>query len=107
TDDNGWLIRQFAHASPLPVAHSLSYEIYKLLQTKITFNFLRTAAMAGFNFAQIDGLSHYHTSFDNRQAVDEGSLQHHGSYALALTRYFGNLDLSHTKERNAVYFDLF
>ena len=107
TDDNGWLIRQFAHASPFPVAHSLSYEIYKLLPNQTDFNVFRKAGFAGFNFAQIDGLSHYHTSFDNRQAVDEGSLQHHGSYALALTRYFGNLDLSQTKERNAVYFDLF
>jgi len=107
TDDNGWLIRQFAHASPDPVAHSLSYEIYKLLPNQTDFNVFRKAGMAGFNFAQIDGLSHYHTSFDNRQAVDEASLQHHGTYALALTRYFGNLDLSQTKERNAIYFDLF
>jgi len=107
SDENGWLIRQFAQASPFPVAHSLSYEIYKLLPNQTDFNVFRKAGLAGFNFAQIDGLSHYHTSFDNRQAVDEGSLQHHGSYALALTRYFGNLDLSHTKERNAVYFDLF
>jgi peptidase M28-like protein len=107
TDENGWLIRQFAHASPFPVAHSLSYEIYKLLPNQTDFNVFKKAGLAGFNFAQIDGLSHYHTSFDNRQAVDEGSLQHHGSYALALTRYFGNLDLSQTKERNAIYFDLF
>ncbi len=107
TDDNGWLITQFAHAAPDPVAYSLSYEIYKLLPNQTDFNVFRKAGMAGFNFAQIDGLSHYHTSFDNRQAVDESSLQHHGTYALALTRHFGNLDLSQTKERNAIYFDLF
>jgi Peptidase family M28 len=107
TDENGWLIKQFAHASPFPVAHSLSYEIYKLLPNQTDFNVFRKAGMVGLNFAQIDGLSHYHTSFDNRQSVDEESLQHHGSYALALTRYFGNLDLGRTKERNAVYFDLF
>jgi hypothetical protein len=107
TDDNGWLIKQFAQASPFPVAHSLSYEIYKFLPNDTDFTVFRKEGLAGFNFAYIDGISHYHTALDNRQAVDETSLQHQGSYALALARYFGNLDLGHTKERNAVYFDLF
>jgi len=106
TNNNGWLIEQFAHASPFPVAHSLSYEIYQLLPNNTDFKVFRNAGMAGLNFAYIDGLSHYHTALDNRQAVDETSLQHQGSYALALTRYFGNLDLGHAEERNAVYFDL-
>jgi hypothetical protein len=41
------------------------------------------------------------------QGVDQSSMQHRGSYALALTRHLGNLDLSQPRSRNAIYFDLF
>jgi len=107
SDDNGWLIRQFGQAAPFPVAHSLSYEIYKLLPNDTDLSVLKKAGMPGFNFANIDGISRYHTPLDNLQGVDQDSLQHRGSYALALTRHFGNLDLSQTRERNVIYFDLF
>jgi hypothetical protein len=40
--------------------------------------------------------------------LDERSLQHHGMYALALARRFGNSDLNGSTSRSeAVYFDLF
>lgn len=107
TDDNGWLIEQFARAAPAPVAHSLSYEIYKLLPNDTDMTVFKKAGMSGLNFANIDGVNRYHTPLDNLQGLDEDSLQHQGSYALALTRHFGNLDLSRTRERNAIYFDLF
>ncbi len=107
TDDNGWLIEQFAEAAPAPVAHSLSYEIYKLLPNDTDLTVFKQAGMSGLNFANIDGINRYHTPLDNLQGLDENSLQHQGSYALALARHFGNLDLSQTRERNAVYFDLF
>ncbi len=107
TDDNGWLISQFGQAAPFPVAHSLSYEIYKLLPNDTDLSVFKKAGMPGFNFANIDGISRYHTPLDNLQGLDQDSLQHRGSYALALTRHFGNLDLSQTRERNVIYFDLF
>jgi hypothetical protein len=44
---------------------------------------------------------------DSYANVDERSLQHHGSYALALTRRFANLDLPAPKQSNAVYFNAF
>lgn len=107
TDNNGWLIKHFAQGSPFPDANSLSYEIYKLLPNDTDLSVFRKAGMPGLNFANIDGISRYHTPLDNLQGVDENSLQHRGSYALALARHFGNLDLSQTRERNAIYFDLF
>ena len=105
--NNGWLIEQLAKASPYPTAHSLSYEIYRLLPNNTDMTVFRRAGLPGLNFANIDGINHYHTPLDNVAGVDQDSMQHQGSYALALTRHLGNQDLTQTKERNAVYFDLF
>lgn len=107
SDNNGWLIEQFAEASPFPVGHSLSYELFKLLPNDTDLTVFRKAGMAGLNFANIDGISQYHTERDDLQNVDLNSLQHRGSHALALTRHFASVDLGRTTDRNAVYFDLF
>jgi hypothetical protein len=89
------------------MAHSLSYELYRLLPNDTDLTLFKKAGIAGLNFANIDGIESYHNPHDDLQAVDQNTMQHRGSYALALTRHFGNLDLSQTRERNAVYFDLF
>ena len=106
SNDNGWLISEFAKAAPHPVANSLSYEIYKRLPNTTDFTVFKNRGLNGLNFAYIDGLSNYHTPLDNIQRINEGSLQHHGSYLLALTRHFGNLDLRQIRSANAVYFDV-
>jgi hypothetical protein len=107
SDNNGWLIEQFGEAAPLPVAHSLSYELYRLLPNSTDMNAFKKAGMPGLNFANIDGIERYHNPLDNMQGFDQSSMQHRGSYALALTRHLGNLDLSQPRSRNAIYFDLF
>jgi hypothetical protein len=106
SERNGWLIREFAKAAPRPASHSLAYEIYKLLPNDTDLTILRKKGLPGLNFAYIEGLPSYHTQLDSVHELDERSLQHHGSYALALARHFGNLDLRETKEPDAVYFDL-
>ena len=106
SDENGWLIREFAKAAPHPMANSLAYEIYKRLPNDTDFTVVKQAGLPGFNFAYIDGVSHYHTMLDRFAQLDERSLQHHGSYALALTRHFAALNLNDRKEANAVYFDI-
>jgi hypothetical protein len=107
SDENAWLIREFAKAAPHPVANSLAYEIYKLLPNDTDLTVFKQAGFAGLNFAFIEGVSHYHTVLDRFEQIDERSLQHHGSHALALTRHFANLDLNDRKETNAIYFDIF
>ena len=107
SDNNGWLIGEFAKAAPLPFAHSLSYEIYKLLPNDTDLTSFKEAGLAGLNFANIDGIAHYHAPQDNLSAVDVRTVQHQGSYAVALARHFGNVDLNQTSNQNAVYFDLF
>ena len=106
TDANGWLIRELAEASPFPVTHSLSYELYRALPNDTDLSIFKRVGMPGLNFANIDGINRYHDPLDNLQGVDENSLQHRGSYALALARQFGNADLSRPRERNAIFFDV-
>ena len=106
SEQNGWLIREFAKAAPHPISHSLAYELYKLLPNETDLTVFRKNGLAGLNFAYIDGLSSYHTQLDSVSELDERSLQHHGSYALALTRHFGNLDLRQVRAPDNVYFDL-
>jgi hypothetical protein len=106
SEPNEWLIEGFAKAAPQPVANSLMGDIYKLLPNDTDFSIFKGAGYAGLNFACIDGFRYYHTSQDNLDHVSPDTLQHQGSSALALTRYFGNLKLEGNWEGSAVYFNL-
>ena len=106
SDQNGALIREVAKAAPHPVANSLAYEVYRLLPNDTDLTIFKSAGLPGLNFAYIAGSTHYHTQLDSVDAIDHGSVQHHGTYALALARHFGNVDLQNVSARNAVYFDV-
>ncbi|MCA1568689.1 MAG: M20/M25/M40 family metallo-hydrolase [Acidobacteria bacterium] len=106
SEGNGWLIEEFAKVVPRPVTNSLLFEVYKLLPNATDLSIFKGAGLAGLNFAYIDQPTYYHTQLDNPRTIDERSLQHQGSYALALTRHFGSLDLRTNSKANAVYFDL-
>lgn len=106
SSENGWLLRQFAGASPYPVAASFSEEIYKHLPNDTDFSVFRRAGLAGLNFAYVGCFPRYHTSGDNIQSLDLRSLQHEGSYALTLAHKFGTLDLARTSAPDAVYFNV-
>jgi len=108
SDENGWLIDEFAQTAHRPVANSLASDIYKLLPNDTDFTVFNRAGMNGLNFAYVEGSASYHSSIDNLANLDDRSLQHHGLYALALARRLGNTDLSGSlKKTDAVYFDLF
>jgi peptidase M28-like protein len=108
SDENGWLIEEFAKTVPRPVANSLAADIYKLIPNDTDFTVFKRAGMNGLNFAYIEGSASYHSSLDNMANLDARSLQHHGMYALALARDFGNSDLNgRLRKSDAVYFDLF
>ncbi|MFQ4141704.1 M20/M25/M40 family metallo-hydrolase [Chlorogloeopsis sp. ULAP02] len=106
SSENGWLINEFAKAVKHPVANSLTHSIYKLLPNDTDLTMFKAAGLAGFNFAYLNGVVYYHSFADNLKNINERSLQHHGDYALALTRHFGNLDLQKPKASDAVYFDI-
>lgn len=110
SEKNGWLIREFAKAAPRAVASSLMDEAYKMLPNDTDMTVFKQAGMPGFNFAYIGCWPRYHTLGDNVQNISERSLQQDGTYALALARHFGNLDLSPEaglSAPDAVYFSLF
>lgn len=105
--ENGRLVRDFASAAPRPVAYSLSRELYELLPNKTDLSVFKDAGMSGLNFAFIqNGATDYHSPLDNLERLDERSVQHQGTYALALARHFGGVSLNDLRERDAVYFDL-
>lgn len=106
SEGNGKLISEFGKVVPHPFASSLMYAIYKLLPNDTDFTVFRRNGVPGFNFAYIGGANRYHSFHDSLQTVDERSIQHHGSYALALASHFGNLNLDNLRTTNAVYFDL-
>jgi hypothetical protein len=62
-------------------------------------------AVRGFAFA--DGLAHYHRYTDDPECIDHASIQHGGSYALALARHLGQRELTNLRSPDLVYFDLF
>ena len=104
----GGLMRHFAAAAPHPVAYSLSDELYRLMPHDTDLSVFKAAGLPGLNFAFIkNGASHYHGPLDNLENIDERSVQHQGTYALGLTRRFGNLSLDNLREPDAVYFNLF
>ncbi|MGA9771712.1 MAG: M20/M25/M40 family metallo-hydrolase [Blastocatellia bacterium] len=106
SDQNGWLIQEYASSALHPIASSLTYSLYKLLPNDTDMTIFKEAGIQGFNFAYIDGAAHYHTAVDDISSLDEQSIQHIGSEVLALTRHFGGLDLRTPGKPDAIYFDL-
>jgi hypothetical protein len=76
--------------APHPIANSLCDAVYQWLPNDTDFTHFKRAGIAGLNFAFIDGAAAYHSPLDTAENLSEASLQHHGSYALALARDFGN-----------------
>jgi hypothetical protein len=106
SDQNGWLVSEFAKSSPHPITNSLMEEFYRRLPNNTDLSQFKSHGLPGLNFAFIDGVTHYHTQLDNIGSLDERSLQQEGAGALALTRHLGSLDLRNIKMPNAVFFDV-
>lgn len=103
---NAALIREVARIAPDPRANSLAGEVYRRLPNDTDLSvFLREApGVHALNFAFVDGLSAYHTAHDTPDALDQRSLQHHGGWALSLTKHFGQVDLRTLAAPDAIYF---
>lgn len=84
----GPLLRRFARAAPRPLAASYSYDVYRRLPNDTDFTLFKARDLPGFNFAFIGGSGKYHTVLDTPGNLSRGSLQHHGDYALEVTRHF-------------------
>src|SRR5438270_9223822 len=109
SQNNRSLIEAVSQVAPYPVASSLFYELYKILPNDTDFTVFRPAGIPGLNFAFGEGLEAYHSPLDTPDHLSLASLQHHGSYGLALTRHFGQLDLAALRNSKGddVFFDWF
>jgi hypothetical protein len=107
SDNNGWMIEQFAKVAPRPVTSSLFGDLYKYLPNDTDLTVALKHKYYGLNFAFGDGWTAYHTTQDSLENIDHASLQHHGENALALVKQFGNQNLNQTQQADDVYFSLF
>ena len=114
SNNNSWLINEFAKVVPYPRASSMMFEVAGKMPTSTDYYVLKPRGVPGFDFAFVGGIRYYHTPNDNIEHISLRSLQHHGEYALPLVKHFGNLDLSHLKigypfeepVNNSIYFQL-
>ncbi len=92
---SSWLIGEFSAAAPHPVAFSFLTEVAEWIgEIGTDFDVLSDAGVPGVNFAYLRGSPIYHTDDDDIDSVGQGSLQHHGSNALAIAQHFGDMDLT-------------
>jgi hypothetical protein len=107
--NNAALLNEVARAAPYPIGSSLFYSLYKLLPNDTDFTQFRRARIPGLNFAFGEHLEAYHSRLDTPENLDTASLQHHGSYLVALVRQFGQMDLGNLKRESgdAIFFDWF
>ena len=104
TEGNEWLVRELRAAVPDANATSLGYEVSKRMSNPTDLTGFKRAKLAGMNFAFIDHPELYHSPADDPAHLDPRSLQEQGTYALALARGFGAMDLRDRKSGDAVYF---
>lgn len=101
------LLDELARAAPHVAASSLSQEVYRRMPNDTDLTVAIQSGVAAMNFANVDGFERYHQSTDTVDNASAATLQHHGSYAIALARAFGNAEPLVPVERgDETYFDL-
>ncbi len=86
------LVDVLARAAPYVAATSISQEVYRRMPNDTDLTVALQAGYAAMNFANVGGFARYHRATDTVANASLSTLQHHGSYALALARAFGNAE---------------
>jgi hypothetical protein len=89
-----------------PTAGSVYATIYRALPNDTDLSELAPLGLPALNFAFADGVELYHTSHDDVQHLDAGSVQHQGSNMLEMARTFASEPLPRPRTGDAVFFDL-
>jgi glyoxylase-like metal-dependent hydrolase (beta-lactamase superfamily II) len=105
SEGNAALIGSLASAAPLPLANSMVYSIYRQMPNDTDLSISKVAGHAGMNFALVHGHFDYHSPTDRPANLSLDTLQHLGSYALPLTRHFGNAELPLAADADVHYFN--
>ena len=87
-------------------AGSVFATIYRTLPNDTDLSEMAVLNLPALNFAFADGVERYHTSHDDVEHLNPGSLQHHGSQMLAMARTFGTEPLPRARTGDGVFFDL-
>jgi hypothetical protein len=87
-------------------AGSVFATIYRTLPNDTDLSEVAVLGLPALNFAFADGVERYHTSNDDVAHLNPGSLQHHGSQMLAMTRTFASRSLPRARTGDGVFFDL-
>ncbi len=95
TPGNNRLISALSKATANPVALSFINDLIRLVAPGSTdLIAFEEQGISGMDFAYPLERTVYHTALDNSDNLDKRSLQHHGNYAVDITRYFGMRDLN-------------
>jgi hypothetical protein len=83
---SGPLLRLFADVAPHPFGSSVAPAVYARMPNDTDLSPFRDAGLPGLNMAFFAGGDVYHTARDVVDALDPGSVQHHGANLLAVAR---------------------
>ncbi|HEY4274615.1 MAG TPA: M20/M25/M40 family metallo-hydrolase [Rhizomicrobium sp.] len=100
------LVDVYARAAPRFATSSLYGEIYKFLPNDTDLTPFLDKGFAGYNFAFLGEVAHYHTALDTITNLDPRSVQSGGDSVLALTRALQGRDFAALDSGNAVYLDI-
>jgi hypothetical protein len=89
------------------VASSLTSALAAALPNDTDGTVFAEAGIPTLGFALADGLEHYHRYTDDPEHLELRSLQHDGSYALALARDLGDSERPTLASSDQAYFDVF
>jgi hypothetical protein len=103
---DGWLVDEFVKAAPNAYGNSLVPAIYKILPNDTDLSAFKGSGIPGLNFAFAEKWANYHTGLDSLSTISQRSVQHHGEYALGLTRRLADMDLTNPPRGNSVFFNL-
>ncbi|MDH3270421.1 MAG: M28 family peptidase [Gemmatimonadota bacterium] len=93
-EGNGAVVRAAAQALPRPASSSVLRALTTLAEEEGDLATFRAAGVPALGLTSYGGRASYHSASDRPINVREATLQHHGSQLLALTRAFGDADLS-------------
>ena len=105
---NRSVIRMLSKGVERPVGTSLVYEMYRRMPNDTDYSVYKRQGVMGLNFAFAQGVALYHSSLDDADHLDLGSLQHHGDNAWGMLKALGERNLNTIYHReDAGYIDLF
>jgi hypothetical protein len=103
--NNARLVGFYAKHAARPSTNSLAYAVYKRMPNDTDFTVFKAAQMTGLGIANIDGVAHYHTPYDDLAHSDPRTLQHHGDVALGVLRAMAEEDFSQPPPGDAAFVD--